>query len=322
MSKAPRALAALVALTISTMLVACNSGGAIATVNGQAVSRADFDAKLEANPVARQVLQQQVQEVLLDQYAAKNNIVPSDADIKAKEDAIKATFPGQPWDQVLKARGLTEADVQQALRSQLIVEKAVGKNVTVSEAQIKAYFEKNHAQFDTPEKVQARHILVDDLATANKVEALLKAGGNFAALAAQYSKDPGSKDSGGELGFFGHGQMLKPFDQAAFSLPIGKISAPVHSAYGYHIIEVEARQPAVRATLANTHDKIAEMLRQQQESPLVAPFLSSLMAQANVQVNDPRFAGLFPSPAPSIPPAAPATTTAPAVASPAPAATK
>jgi foldase protein PrsA len=299
------------------MLVACNSGGAIATVNGQAVSRADFDAKLEANPVARQVLQQQVQEVLLDQYAAKNNIVPSDADIKAK-----ATFPGQPWDQVLKARGLTEADVQQALRSQLIVEKAVGKNVTVSEAQIKAYFEKNHAQFDTPEKVQARHILVDDLATANKVEALLKAGGNFAALAAQYSKDPGSKDSGGELGFFGHGQMLKPFDQAAFSLPIGKISAPVHSAYGYHIIEVEARQPAVRATLANTHDKIAEMLRQQQESPLVAPFLSSLMAQANVQVNDPRFAGLFPSPAPSIPPAAPATTTAPAVASPAPAATK
>jgi foldase protein PrsA len=299
-------------------LAACSGGGAIATVNGQPVSRADFDSKLEGNPMARQVLQTSVQEILLDQYAKDHSITISDADIQAKEDSIKATFVGQPWDQVLKTRGLTEDDVHRALKDQLIIDKAVGKDINITEPQIKAFFEKNHAQFDKPEKVQARHILVGDLATANKVEALLKAGGDFAALAKQYSNDPGSKANGGDLGFFGRGQMVKQFDQAAFSLPIGKISAPIHSAFGYHIIQVEAKQPAVLATLANTHDKIADQLRQQQESPLVGQFLNNLIATANIQVSDPRFAGVFPSPAPTIPPAA----SAAPMASPAPAATK
>jgi len=324
MSKAPRAIAALVALVLSTTLTACSGGGAIATVNGQPISRADFDAKLEGNPMARQILQQAVQEVLLEQYAKANNITVSDADIQAKEDQLKLNFVGTPWDQVLKTRNLTEADVHRDLRDQLLVDKAVGKDITVTDAQIAAYFQKNHAQFDKPEKVQARHILVADLATANKVEAALKAGGDFATLAKQYSMDPASKVNGGELGFFGRGQMVKPFDNAAFSLPIGKISAPVKSPFGWHIIQVESKQPAVLATLANTHDKINDALRQQEENPLVGAFLNNLVAKANIQVMDPRFDGVFPSPAPSMAPvAAPAASSAPVtVASPAPAATK
>lgn len=330
MSKAPRATATLAVLALCTTLAACSSGGAVATVtsNGATsqVNRADFDGKLEGNPMARQILQQAVQEILLDQYAAKNNIVITDAQISTKEDEIKSKFAGQPWADVLKARGLSEDDVHTALRDQLIIEQAVGKNITITDAQVKAYFDKNHAQFDKSEKVQARHILVPDLATANKVEALLKAGGDFAALAKQYSIDPGSKANGGDLGFFGRGQMVKSFDAAAFSLPIGKISAPVHSAFGYHIIQVEAKQPAVVASLANTKDQITDQLRQQQMNPLVGPFLNNLMAQATITVNDPRFDGVFPSPpAATMTSAAPAATTAPAapaVASPAPAATK
>ncbi|HEY5257880.1 MAG TPA: peptidylprolyl isomerase [Candidatus Baltobacteraceae bacterium] len=327
MSKAPRAIATLVTLALSASLAACGNGAAIATVNGQPISRADFDAKLEGNPAARQVLQQSVQEMLLEQYAKDNNIVITDAEVQAKEDAIKVNFAGMPWDQVLKMRGLTEDDVRRAFRDQLILEKAVGKDVTVTDTQVAAYFAKNHAQFDTPEKIQARHILVNDLATANKVEALLKSGKDFAQLAKQYSKDPGSKNVGGELPPFGHGQMVKQFDRAAFSLPVGKISAPVKSQWGYHIIQVEKIQPAVVATLASTHDKIVDLLRQQQEGPLVGPFFQGLLAKANIHVMDPRFDGLFPSPAPSVAPAtaAPAATatTAPmAPATPVPAATK
>lgn len=309
MPKAHRIIAGLLTVLLSATLAAC-SGGSIATVNGQAISRSDFDSKLESSPVAKGVLQQLVQEQLLTQYAAKNNITVSDADIAAKETAIKANFPAGSWDDMLKSRGLTEDDVHNALRDQIIIDKAVGGNINVTEGQIAAYFAKNHAQFDTPATVNAKHILVKDLPTAEKVEALLKNGGNFAALAAQYSIDPGSKTQGGELGTFARGKMVAPFDKAAFSQPIGQVGPPVKSPFGYHIIVVESRTPGTTATLASAHDKVADLLRQQQEGPLAQPFLSNLMTSANIQTQDPRFQGLFPTPPPTA--ALPAQSAAPA----------
>ncbi len=318
MSIAQRITAGLAGLLIGMSLAACASGGTVATVNGQPISQAAFQARLEASPVARQVLQQMVQDTLIEQYAKNNNISVSDADVAAREEQLKANFPAGSWDEMLKARGLTEDDVRSALREQLILDKALSKDVTITPAQIQAYFNKNHAAFDKPEQVTARHILVPNLATANKVEAALKAGGNFAALAKQYSIDPGSKDKGGDLGTFRRGQMVPAFDKVAFSEPVGAISAPVKSPFGYHIIQVTARDPGQKATLASATDRITDMLRQQQESPLIQPFLQNLQQKANIQVTDARFADLFPPPAAA---AAPPAAAAPA-ASPAPNSTK
>jgi foldase protein PrsA len=314
MSKAQRTIAGLAALLLGTSLAACSSGGAVATRNGQAISQADFQSKLESSPVARNILQQMVQEALIEQYAKSNNITVTDDEINAREDQLKANFPNGSWDEMLKARNLTEADVKQALREQVILDKALAKQVTITPAQVQQYFQKNHAAFDKPEQVQARHILVPDLATANKVEALLKQGKSFSDLAKQYSTDPGSKDKGGELGWFRRGQMVPAFDKVAFSLPVGAISQPVKSPFGYHIIQVEGKQPGQQATLANSTPRITEMLRQQQEAPLIQPFLQGLQQKATITVNDPRFADLFPSPMPAMP--------APATAAPAPKATK
>jgi foldase protein PrsA len=317
MPKAQRLTAGLATLLLAT-LTACAGGGAIATVNGQPISKAAFDKKLEASAVARSTLLQMVQEVLLDQYARDNHITVTDAEIAARENALKANFPNGSWDEMLRARGLTEKDVHDALREQVILDKALGKDVTITPKQIQDYFNKNHAAFDKPEQVKARHILVPDLATANKIEAMLKKNPNdFAALAEKYSTDPGSKDKGGELGWFRRGQMVPSFDKVAFSEPVGAISPPVKSPFGYHIIQVEARQPGQKATLANTRDRIAEMLRQQQEAPLIEPFLQGLQQKATIVVNDPQFAGVFPSPPPAPPTTAPAASTAPS-----PAATK
>jgi foldase protein PrsA len=315
MPKVDRIVAGLCTVLLAASLSACaGGGGTIATVNGQAISKADFDSKLEQSPAALSTLQQMVREMLINQYAQKNNIVVTDKDIAAKEDQIKANFPAGSWDQMLKARGLTEADVHNALREQIIIDDAVGKDIKISDAQIKQYFDKNHAQFDQPATVDARHILVPDLKTAEKVEADLKAGKDFAAEAKQYSTDPGSKDQGGELGTFPRGRMVPAFDKAAFTQPVGVVGPPVKSPFGYHIIEVEKRTPAVKATLANTHDKISQLLREQQEAPLIQPFLANLQQSANIQVSDPRYAAAFPSPPPSIaPPAssAPEASTAP-----------
>lgn len=312
MRRADRVIAGLATLLLATSLTACaGSGGAIATVNGTAISKADLDNKLESNPQAIGTLTQMVREILINDYAKKNNISASDEEIAKKEDEIKANFPNGQWDQMLKSRGLTENDVHSLLSQQIIIDKAVGANVKITDAQIKAYFDKNHAAFDKPAQVRARHILVADLPTANKVEAQLKAGGDFAALAHQYSTDPGSKDKGGELGFFRRGQMVPAFDKVAFSQPANVISAPVKSPFGYHIIQVEEIQPGVTATLANSHDKIADLLRQQQEGPLIQPWLTNLQAKATIVVTDPRFQSAFPTPVPSAgaaAPAAPATT--------------
>ena len=312
MSKARRITVGLAGLLMGTFLAACSGGGAVATVNGQPISRSTFDGRLEQSPMGRTVLQQLVQETLIDQYAKTNNITVSDAEVDARETQIKANFPTGSWDEMLKARGLTEADVRSALREQLVLDKALAKDVTITPAQISDYFNKNRATFDKPEQVSARHILVPSLPLANQIEADLKAGQNFADLAKKYSTDPGSKDKGGDLGEFRRGQMVPAFDKYAFSAPIGAISPPIKSPFGYHIIQVESRTPGQKATLVSATPQILEALRQQQEAPLIQPFLQGLQQKATIVVNDPQFAGLFATPAPPPGAASPAATPSPA----------
>ncbi len=324
MSRTHRAVATLGTAALCLSLAACANGGAggnIAAVNGQAISRADFDHKLESSPAAKQVLNQMVQQSLIDQYARDKKIDISQADIDKKETETKAKFPPGQFEQILKNQGLTEQDVQQILRQQLVLEKAVAPQVHVSDADVKAYFDKNHATFDKPEQVRARHILVADLPKANEVLAKLKAGGSWDALAKQYSTDPASKDKGGELGFFGRGQMVPQFQDAAFGAKVGQIVGPIKSPFGYHIIQVEEKKPAQKATLASTQAQIRTQLTQQQEQQQYPIFLQQLRGAAKIDVYDDRYKDLFP-PVTGVPPAAsgaPAATAAPAPASAAPA---
>ncbi len=307
-----RVLAGLATVLLGFTIAGCSSGasstsgGDVASVNGDKISRTEFDAKLESGPQGKAVLNQLVQGLLIDQYAKSNNIDISDADVQKKEDEIKAKYPAGQFDQILKAQNLTEDDVKRILRQQLIVEKAVSSSIKVSDADIKAYLEKNHATLDTQAQVRARHILVADLPTAKKVESELKSGANFADEAKKYSTDPSSKDKGGELGFFAKGQMVPAFQDAAFSQPLNVVGPPVKSPFGYHIIEVEEKKPAQVATLANSSDKVREILTQQQEQQQIPPFLNGLRAKANIQIYDDHLKDALP-PVPGAPSASQAT---------------
>jgi foldase protein PrsA len=292
---------------------AAGSGGDVATINGQGISRSDFDAKLEASQQGKAVFNQMVQGLLIDQYAKNNNIDISDADVAKKEDEIKAKYPAGQFEQILKQQNLTEDDVKRILRQQLVVEKAVDANIKISDADISSYLSKNHATLDTQEQVRARHILVADLKTAEQVESQLKAGAKFEDMATKYSTDPSSKVKGGELGFFSKGQMVPAFQAAAFSQPLNVVGPPVKSPFGYHIIEVEEKKPAQIATLANSRDKIKALLLQQQEQAAVPGFLQSLRSKATIDISDDRLKDALPP----VPPAGAATSAAAPAASPA-----
>jgi foldase protein PrsA len=303
-------------------LAACNNGGGgnVAAVNGQGISRADFDHKLESSPAAKQVLGQLVQQQLLDQYARDKKIEATQAEIDKKRDDTKARMqPGQ-FEQVVKSQGLTDADLNQIFKQQVVIEKAVAPQVHVSESDIKAYFDKNHTLFDKPAQVRARHILVADAAKAKEVLAKIKAGGSWDALAKQYSTDPSSKDKGGELGFFGRGQMVGPFQDAAFGANVGQVVGPVKSPFGYHIIQVEEKKPAQKGSFASAHDTIKTQLTQQQQGTVVPVFLQKLRADAKIEIYDDRYKDLFP-PAPGAAAASAAPAATP-TAAPSPAATK
>jgi foldase protein PrsA len=307
-------VAAFGTAALCVSLAACNSGGGggnVAAVNGQAISRADLDHKLESTPAAKQVLNQLIQQQLLEQYARDKKIDVTQAEIDKKRDETKARMqPGQ-YDQVVKSQGLTDADLNQIFKQQVVIEKAVAPQVHVTDSDIKAYFDKNRSLFDKPAQVRARHILVADAAKAKEVLAKLKAGGNWDALAKQYSTDPASKDKGGELGFFGRGQMVGPFQDAAFGAKVNQIVGPVKSPFGYHIIQVEEKKPAQPASLASAHDTIKTQLTGQQQGTAVPAFMQQLKTGAKIDIYDDRFKDLIP-PVPGA-----AASTAPASAAPA-----
>ncbi|MBN2898927.1 MAG: peptidylprolyl isomerase [Clostridia bacterium] len=131
---------------------------------------------------------------------------------------------------------LDEVFFKEEIRTQMIAEefrRLVTEDVRADETKLEELYNTYSIQ------VNASHILVEDEATANDVLEKINAGGDFAELAAEYSKDPGSAANGGNLGYFPRGVMVPEFEDIAFSLGVGEVSGIVESQFGYHIIEVE-----------------------------------------------------------------------------------
>jgi len=133
----------------------------------------------------------------------------------------------------------------------------------LSEDQIKQYYAKYQDQFTIPEQVHARHILVSSRKKAKEVARLLRHGKDFAALAAEYSIDDSNKGRGGDLNWFPRGVMVKPFEDAVFSLKKpGDISKPVKTQFGWHVIELLGKHPASQQSLEEARENIMGILRQ------------------------------------------------------------
>ena len=208
-----------------------------------------------------------VQQAEVEEQAKKLGVDISDDKVDKEIARYKKQFYGGSdarYEKAVKQQGLTDQQARDAIRQQLISQalfKKVTGDVKVSDADIKQYYNTHKTQYVQPETREVRHILVTKKALADSLYQQLKTGGNFAKLAKQYSKDPGSAANGGKL-TVSKGQTVPQFDKTAFSLKTGQISHPVHTQYGYHIIQALS---GVKAASTTSLDKVSASIRQQLE---------------------------------------------------------
>jgi len=234
-------------------------------------------------------------------YQAGKKLEPKDLDKKVEEKIAqnRAKFKTQEeFTAALKSADLTEADLKTLTLKDMVIneyiEKEIAAKVTVTDAEAKKFYDENQDKFKQSESVRASHILcgVDAKASTeekqkarDKAEGLLKkikAGEDFATLAKSDSTCPSSA-KGGDLGSFGRGQMVKPFEDAAFALKPGEVSGVVETQFGYHIIKLTEKKGAETVKFDDVKGKITDYLKNQKIQKGIDELLTNLRSKAKIE---------------------------------------
>lgn len=251
----------------------------VALVNGQPITRAAYERALEraryysATPddstLPAQTLEVLIEQMLITQAAAQLNVTVTDAEVQAEIDALKATAQSeQEWQAWLEANVFTESEIVEATRENLLTNRVREAVIAQSASQ---------ASGATVQQVHARHILVGSEAEARAILEQLQAGGDFVALAATYSRDSLTKDSGGDLGFFVRDDLTTPeLADLAFSLQPGQIGGPLQTMLGYHVVQTLefADTPALETVQGTALEaRFADWLTQQRTAATIERFI-------------------------------------------------
>lgn len=255
---------------------------AVATVNGTKITKEQlYDKLVELG--GESTLQSMITEELINQEAEKAKVTVTEADIDAEIEDLKAQFGGEAaFNAALSQSSMTLEDLRESMPMQVKIRKILEPQVTVTDDEIKEYYDTNKASFSEEEQVRASHILVETKEEADAIVKQLKEGADFAELAKEKSADTGSKENGGDLDFFKRGDMVTEFSDAAFSMKVGEVSDPVKSDYGYHIIKVTDHKDAKDYTLEEKKEEIRKTLVNQKVSALSSSWMSDLTTNAKI----------------------------------------
>jgi foldase protein PrsA len=274
----------VIATTLISILANTNSGGnTVAVVGNEKITKDQlYEALVEAN--GEQVLNSLIIKKIIKLEAKKQNIKVTKDEIQDELDKTIENFGSkEAFKNTLEYYGITEDSLKEDIELNLYVSKLLKSEVKITEEEMKDYFEENKDDFKQEEQVKARHILVENEETAKEIKQKLDNGENFEELAKKYSTDTETKEKGGDLGFFSKGEMVKEFEEVAFSLKVGEISNPVKTKYGYHIIKVEDRKEAKEANYEESKEEIREKLFEEKLPDVYQSWIEEKMKEYNVQ---------------------------------------
>jgi len=287
-----------------------------AKVNGAVIEREDFDravAQIEqrfarmgkqlSDPqrleIKKNVLAELINRELLLQESQKSGVKVEVAEVKEQLDRMRSQYATEAeFKRALNMMGFSETNIELQLKERMEVRRFVNdriaKKITIPEEEIKASYDSHPQIFKRPESVQASHILIKVDPTANEVqkaearkeiamiENKLKKGEDFAALAKAYSQGPSSV-KGGDLGYFRRGQMVKPFEAAAFALKPGEVSGIVETRFGYHIIKVFDKKPNTIISYEDARNRITQYLKNEQVQQQLNQYVDELKKSATIK---------------------------------------
>jgi foldase protein PrsA len=297
-------------LLLVTVVAGCGRylAAGVAVVNGESVSTDEFRRRVAAAAgetppqpgdrrrleVERQVIAQLIQEEIIGQEVEKRRLAPNARNVEARLADLRGSFASeQEFRQALTAQGLTLVELRDRIRQRLALdslrEALIGRPIT--DADLRAAYQTRRESF---EEIRVSHILFsvqspsDEAKVRAEAEAAverLRVGADFAALAGRLSDDPGSKTQGGDLGVVTRGRFVPEFEGAAFALPVGKVSDPVRTQFGFHLILVKEKrvQP-----FEQVREQLRVQLLEQRGDPPFQSWLARALRSADIVVN-PRY---------------------------------
>lgn len=168
----------------------------------------------------------------------------------------------------------------------LILKKEIEEKAVVDDAEVRDFYDKNLDKLRKGTKVRASHILVNTEEEAKNILERIKKGESFSKLAKSLSKDKNSAKKGGDLGFFGRGQMVPEFERAAFNLRVGEVSNPVRTRFGYHIIKITDRKEGIPVSFEEAKDAIRRRLLAEKQRSLFDSYIENLKKNSKITKNE------------------------------------
>jgi len=291
------------------------SFGPAVTINGENIPRDKFQAQVDHminqrglnsggitqpavfKQIQQEVVDQLIVQELLWQEAKRRDFIVEDKIVNERLQQMKSKFDTeQAFQFKIQAGGFSEEtyreDIRQQVSVQRMISEGIAPGISISDEEVENFYKTNIDQMQRPLALHARHILIKPGSAdpeaqriakdeADKILAEIRAGEDFIKLATDRSQAP-SAPRGGDLGYFGVGQMVEPFEKAAFALKKGETSEVVQTQFGYHIIRLEDRRGGDTAPVEEVADKIRTYLGRQKLQSEVETLVMTLRNESEV----------------------------------------
>ncbi len=291
-----------VVLFLFSGLVSVQASEAVVIVNGEEVPAEEYEKRLErlkyhvanlmeidfSTPegqewlqvIESRVMEELIWETIFMQEVEEDGLEVSSEEVEEAFAEYKQEYASQEeFDNFLEEAGFTEEEYRELIHTNLLIEKLLEMQVgefSVTEEELKEYYENNIGQYSSGEQVAARHLLYDEEERAQEVLEAIEAGDDFA----DYMED------GEELGYFGRGMMVPEFEETAFDMEVGEIKGPVQTHFGFHIIYVYDREEETVSSFEEVRDQIEEDLYEEHYEKQVNAYFQKLYEESEVEFGE------------------------------------